>query len=59
MCGICQCAPDFFGRKCECDAENLSFHGDLGTVSHKKSVITIFADKLYNLKEKENAYLFF
>ncbi len=29
MCGICQCAPDFFGRKCECDAENLSFHGDL------------------------------
>ena len=29
MCGICQCAPDFFGRRCECDAENLSFHGDL------------------------------
>jgi integrin beta 1 len=29
MCGICKCAPDFFGRKCECDAENLSFHGDL------------------------------
>ena len=29
MCGICQCAPDFFGRKCECDAEHLSFHGDL------------------------------
>jgi protocadherin alpha len=28
-CGICECAPDFFGRKCECDAENLSFHGDL------------------------------
>merc|ERR1712156_457723 len=29
MCGICQCAPDYFGRSCECDAENLSFHGDL------------------------------
>ena len=29
MCGICKCAPDFFGRSCECDAENLSFHGDL------------------------------
>merc|ERR1711981_609563 len=28
-CGICECAPDFFGRKCECDAENLSFSGDL------------------------------
>ena len=29
MCGICQCAADFFGRRCECDADNLSFHGDL------------------------------
>lgn len=29
MCGICKCAPDFFGRSCECNAENLSFHGDL------------------------------
>lgn len=29
MCGICQCAPDYFGRRCECDAESLSFHGDL------------------------------
>jgi len=29
MCGICQCAPDYFGRKCECDSENVSFHGDL------------------------------
>ena len=28
-CGICECAPDYFGRRCECDAENLSFHGDL------------------------------
>lgn len=28
-CGICECPPDFFGRKCECSAENLSFSGDL------------------------------
>ena len=28
-CGICECAPDYFGRRCECDAENLNFHGDL------------------------------
>ena len=29
MCGICACAPDFFGRRCECDAENMNFGGDL------------------------------
>ncbi|XP_059086131.1 integrin beta-PS-like isoform X2 [Tigriopus californicus] len=29
MCGICQCPTDFFGRRCECDRENLGFHGDL------------------------------
>jgi len=28
-CGICECPPDYFGRKCECSAENLSFSGDL------------------------------
>merc|ERR1719334_636273 len=28
-CGICECPPDFFGRKCECSADNLSFTGDL------------------------------
>jgi len=28
-CGICECPPDFFGRKCECSAENLKFSGDL------------------------------
>ena len=29
MCGICQCAPDFFGRKCQCDSENIKFKGEL------------------------------
>ena len=29
MCGICACAPDFFGRRCECDADNMNFGGDL------------------------------
>ena len=25
MCGICQCAPDYFGRKCECDINFITF----------------------------------
>ena len=29
MCGICKCASDYFGRKCECSADNLNFRGDL------------------------------
>ena len=28
-CGICECDPDYFGQRCECDAENLSFGADL------------------------------
>ena len=28
-CGVCECPPDFFGRKCECSAEALPFNSDL------------------------------
>jgi protocadherin alpha len=28
-CGICECAPDAFGRFCECDAKNMNLNGDL------------------------------
>ena len=45
MCGICACAPDFFGRRCECDAENMNFGGDLVSYvpdcTHKFSFATV------------------
>jgi hypothetical protein len=28
-CGICECPPEFFGRNCECSADNLQLAGDL------------------------------
>ena len=28
-CGLCNCPPDLFGRKCECLADNFSFRADL------------------------------
>ncbi len=28
-CGICECADDYFGHRCECDANNLKYSGDL------------------------------
>ena len=28
-CGICECPPEFFGRSCECSADNLQLAGDL------------------------------
>lgn len=29
MCGICKCEPSYFGRKCECHANDISFKGDM------------------------------
>ena len=27
-CGVCECPEDYFGRRCECSATNLSFQGE-------------------------------
>ena len=28
-CGVCDCEPDFFGKNCECNANDLKFSGNM------------------------------
>ena len=48
MCGICQCAPDYFGRKCECDINFITLFAILANFWYFS---TIFENSSYFLGE--------